>query len=574
MSWKTFAYVNLICASVAAALWTLFPQLMAWPLLLGVVPWLLRMIHERGWRWRTPFDWPNLLFLFTAFISVWVAYDREMAWAKLWTIVAGILLFYALAAFSLPGAPGTAKEGAFTAALIMAIFGALVSLFFLATYEWNSFPAASAALDGNVAGGILAMMIPFSAAVTWQTRRDNNGLGFILGLALLGLTLLGVLVSVERGAWMGLLAAFALAGLWWLIGLVSRRQPEQRRWLFLGSILAISLSLLVFVFLFPDVAYRLINLAGAGSRLDAFRNSLILVQDYPFSGAGLGGFSMLYSTYAYLIHVDFLSHAHNLYLNVAIEQGLFALLALLWMWGLFVRALWRDAADGRLRPFLAAAALSLVTILLHGLVEDALYSSHFLMLLFLPLAFALPYPQPSPQATRRPRWLFPAVSLFMLLVVMALWSRPLRSYAYSNLAAVQQSRAELSRYQWPDWPIQDALRREIDLSRPIAAYKQALALNLNNASANRRLGQIELSLGDYEDSLAHLLTAYEMTPWDNATRQLLGEAYIVNGQVDEGAALWAEVNNAEDQLQIRAFWYEHIGDPERLAAIEAALNGR
>jgi O-antigen ligase len=334
MSWKTFAYVNLICASTAAALWAIFPQLMAWPLLLGVVPWLLRAIHKRGWRWRTPFDWPNLLFLLTALISVWAAYDRELAWAKLWTIVAGILLFYALAAFSLPGAPGTAKEGAFTTAWIMAIFGALVSLFFLATYEWNSFPAGSAALDGNVAGGILGMMIPFSASVTWQTRRARNKRGYILSLALLGLTLLGVLVSAERGAWMGLLAASALALLWWLVALFSRRQPEQRRRLFLGAVLLISLSLLVFVLVFPDVANRLINLAGGSSRLDAFRNSLILVQDYPFRGAGLGGFSMLYSTYAYLIHVDFLNHAHNLYLNVVIEQGFFALLALLWMWGL------------------------------------------------------------------------------------------------------------------------------------------------------------------------------------------------------------------------------------------------
>lgn len=225
---------------------------------------------------------------------------------------------------------------------------------------------------------------------------------------------------------------------------------------------------------------------------------------------------------------------------------------------MFARALWRDAADGRLRPFLAAAALSLVTILLHGLIEDALYGGRFFLLLFLPLAFALPYPQPSPQTMRRPRWLLPVVGVFLLLVVLLLWARPLRSLFYSNLATVQQSRAELSHYQWPDWPIQDAVRREIDLSSPIANYEQALALNSNNATANRRLGQIELSLGDYEEALSHLLAAYEMTPWDNATRQLLGEAYIVNGQVDDGAALWAGVNNAQDQLQIRAFWPHNI----------------
>ena len=574
MAWNKFVYVNLICASVAALLWAIFPHLMAWPLLIGVVPWLLRLNHEGRWSWRTPFDWPNLLFLLTALTSVLIAYDQEMAWAKLWAIVAGILLFYALAAFSLSGAPGTAEEGTFTAAMIMAIVGALVAFFFLATYEWNTFPAGSDTQDANVAGGILAMLAPFAAVVAWQARRKHNRRGFVLGLGLLGLTLLGTLVSAERGAWMGLLAASAVAALWWLVGIFSRRQPERRRWLFLGSVLLISMGLLAFVIVLPDVAYRLINLVGGSGRLDTFRNSLLLVQDYPFSGAGLGGFMMLYSTYSYLIHVDFLSHAHNLYLHVVIEQGIIALLALLWMWGLFARALWRDAAYGRLRPTLAAAALSLLTILVHGLVEDALYGSRFLILLFLPLAFALPYPQASPRATRRPRWLFPVIGMFLLFALLLLGSRPLRSYAYSNLAAVQQSRSELSLYRWPDWPIQDAVRREIDLSRPIANYEKALTLNPNNATANRRLGQIELSIGDYEDALAHLLASYERAPWDNATRQLLGEAYIVNGQAAEGAALWAGVNNTEDQLQIRAFWYEYIGDSERLAAIQAALNGR
>ena len=572
MAWNRFVYVNLICTLIAAALWLIFPQLNAWPLLLGVAPWLMQMEYKRRWRWflRTPFDWPILLFLLTALFSVFVSFDQNFALTHFWSLVVGVLLFYALAAFGLKGTPGTADEGAITAAMFMATFGALVAFFFLVTVGLG----VSTALDSNVTGGILAMMIPFSAVVTWQARRARNRRGSILGLGLLGLTLLGALVSAERGAWLGLLAASAVAVLWWLVGLFSQQQPERRRWLFLGSILLISLSLLTFVFVFPDATYRLISLAGGDSRLDVFRNSLLLVQDYPFSGAGLGGFMKLYSAYAYLIHVDYLNHSHNFYLNVTIEQGLVALLALLWMWGVFARALWRDAADGRLRPYLAAAAFSLLAIMFQGLVEDALYGSRFTMLLFLPLAFAIPYPQPSAQATGRPRWLFPAVGVFLLLAVLLLWSRPVRSLFYSNLAAVRQSRAELSRYHWPDWPIQDAVRNEIILSSSIAAYEQALALNPNNATANRRLGQIELSLGEYEDALAHLSAAYERTPWDNATRQLLGEAYIVNGQVDEGAVLWAGINNGEDQLQLRAFWYEYIDDRERLAAIQAALNGR
>jgi tetratricopeptide (TPR) repeat protein len=134
---------------------------------------------------------------------------------------------------------------------------------------------------------------------------------------------------------------------------------------------------------------------------------------------------------------------------------------------------------------------------------------------------------------------------------------------HSNLAAVRQSKKELSLYEWPTWPIQDAVRNEVDLSEVIAGFEKALSVNPQNCSAARRLGQIELSIGEYEDALDHLKLAYLRTPWDNASRQLLGEAYLVNGFVEEGRSLWDSVNNSQDQLKAREFWYNYIGDDMR-----------
>lgn len=141
----------------------------------------------------------------------------------------------------------------------------------------------------------------------------------------------------------------------------------------------------------------------------------------------------------------------------------------------------------------------------------------------------------------------------------------------SNLAAVNQSKQELAVYQWPEWKIQDAARLSIELDRVIANYQRALDLNPNNASANRRLGQIELSYGEYESARKHLEVAYRQNPHDNATRQLLGEAYISTGNLQHGANLWRSVNNGQDQLSLRYFWYGHIGDFERQAAIRSVI---
>ena len=151
----------------------------------------------------------------------------------------------------------------------------------------------------------------------------------------------------------------------------------------------------------------------------------------------------------------------------------------------------------------------------------------------------------------------------LFILISLLFWRPVSSLVHSNLAAVEQSKRELSQYEWPTWPIQDAVRNELDLSKVIAGYEKALKINSQNSSAARRLGQIELSAGEYKDALDHLKLAYSVTPWDNATRQLLGEAYLANGFIEEGRSLWETVHNNQDQLKVREFWYTHIKDDIR-----------
>jgi hypothetical protein len=322
-------------------------------------------------------------------------------------------------------------------------------------------------------------------------------------------------------------------------------------------------------------------------RGDLLRNTLILLRDYPFIGAGLGSYQMLYSTYALLIHVGFSVHSHNLLLNIAVEQGLLALLALGWMGLLFAGTLWRGllvprSASPDLGPPLQAtgplslglAALTLGVVLVHGMVDDVLYGSRAVLLLFVPLALAVPVPPVRQQRSGRWQALALPVGLISLLGLALLWRGPVLSHAYSNLGAVRQSQAELSLYSWPQWPIQDALRREVDLSQAVSRFERALSLDPRNATANRRLGMIDLSLADYESALPHLQSAYDVEPWSTTTRQLLGEALIVNGRLDEGQVLWARVSAEQGQLAARYYWYQHIDDAQRASWILQAAEGR
>lgn len=623
-----FAYFDLTCVAVAGGLWYLAPAAIPWtlPLSLGLTPWIIRFLFSGRLTRRTPFDWPLLLFLITAVISVWAAYDQPFAWQKFWLIVGSILLFYALAnARALWPRQGPAAADQRLWAITGS--GVILALYFMATNDWNNTPSVAFVepigrqlqtllpplpghrLNPNVAGGMLAFVIPFAGSLllTASQLPRRPIWGQVAALLALACILLGLLLTASRGAWLGLGAALAIWSLWHLAGWLSRwlwysrrrRRRFQRQTAFFGLALLSGLLLpLLWLWVWPEGSLALADrwqtfLLTDLNRLALWRGGLILASDYPFTGSGLGGFMMLYSTYSLLIHVGHSFHAHNLYLNVAIEQGVPALLLLGWMWLLLVVALWRwlrplskqrqpkntPRSAPTFAPALGAAALALLTILLHGLVDDAFYGSRALLLLFVPLAFAVPRPprrraksRPTVSpAKRRPQVL--TISLVLIcLTGLLFWGRAsLIGAWYANLGAVAQSKAELSIYSWPEWDIQDRVRQEVDLQPAAAYFSQALAANPQQATAHRRLGLIALANDEYMVALNHWQQAYQLVPWDNATRQWLGEAYILNGRIPEGAALWSTTINDNGQLSYRVYWYSQKSDLQQLARIQAAI---
>jgi hypothetical protein len=409
---RWFAYMDLACVALAGGLWYAFPQAGAWPLALAVVPWGARYFLAGWFTRRSLFDLPLVLFVFTAGLGVWAAYDRGVAWPKFWLIVGSVFLFYGLV---------NAEPLGDVRLWLLAFFGAGVALYFLVTHDWDEYPAKIEALTRlgralqqplpavpghrlhpNVAGGLMAMLLPFAGWATiqgWrQVRHGSRALALAGGLGALALTSFGLLMTTSRGAWVALGAALVLAGLWLFSGLWARGHANRRAWLFPLLLLAVMVAVLAAGVAWPGGITAAIDLVPGPNtgldRVELLRRTLILVRDYPLVGAGLGGFQMLYSTYVLLLHVGFTVHSHNLFLNVAIEQGLGALLALVWMWLLFVVAVWRglSRSDSRGMGALGVAALSLVVLLVHGLVDDVLYGSRAVLLLFVPLTFAAGWP--------------------------------------------------------------------------------------------------------------------------------------------------------------------------------------
>ncbi len=504
---------------------------------------------------RFTIDWQLVPFALSAVLGLLIAYNQPTATARFALIMIGVAICLLCA-----NARDTQPRSILRALLIA--LPPLITIYFVLTNDWakssnklpllNALPALIGGLpqfNPNVVGGSLAMLLPLQWKALEQQQRA-------LKFGLIAITLIGLALSLTRGAW---LALGLIGGLWFAWRMLNQRlvNPRTARiaWLIGVLILAVVGGVILFATPLGD---RLLGLGG--DRTHIWRNSLALVGDYPFTGFGLGSFEMAYSSYALLTHVGHTVHAHNLWLNVWLEQGLLGFVALI---GLVVNALWSrpDSSGWRL-----AALASLGIILIHTLFDDPFYGygGPLISLVFIPLGLLKRNPAVGPA---RAVW-----ALALIGVVIALVLPQGRAALEANLGALDQTRAELSVYHWPEVELQDVLREAggVELGSAIGHYRAALALDATSAAANRRLGQIELARGEIDAACDHLQQA-NASAEQRATRQLLGECYALRGEVEQAVELWRTIDLSQGQLYAREWWYgTHLASPDQAQALKDA----
>ncbi len=527
---------------------------------------------------RLNFDWQIALIGLSALFGWLIAYDSRAASVELALVIIGLLVYFLFA--NLPDlVEWRGRQRAWLSG-ILAVLPFVIALYFLLTNDWAhateklppftpifelfaQWPLSSigVGVNPNVIGGALAALLPLQVYVLRSARRWIKAV-------LLAVTLLALLLTETRGAWLALLAA---AVMWMAWRIITARVADQKRarWWWIGFVVLAGL-LIGSALIITPLGDRLLGLGG--DRRNIWLNSIALIGDYPFTGIGLAAYEMVYSTYALLVHVGYTFHAHNLWLDMWLNQGLLGTVALA---GLIINAVWPKPAS----RWRMAALLSLAVILLHSLIDDPFYGygAVGLPLIFIPLGLLVRRSeQAEAQSAPQRRKLQPALALWALAagaLLLAIVTPSGRALLEENWGAVDQTRAELSVYDWPAVPIQDALRRSdvAGSADAITHYQQALALDTSNVAANRRLGQIELARNDYEAACRHLATAYAGNPYQRATRQLLGECDALMDRPDEAAALWRTIDLGEEQLTIRQYWYdEYIQDHVRADKLKIA----
>ncbi|MFN8487837.1 MAG: O-antigen ligase family protein [Caldilineaceae bacterium] len=522
-----------------------------------------------------------ICFSITNLVGVWSAYEASGTLLHFGLFSVGVSVMFGIGWRSCHHPKTTLSLVGLGCSLLAAVIGVA----YLLSFTTNS---------GMVASSLIVLLPLGAMSIIWN-QRQRQQTAVQLGLTAMGIAGVAFVLCFERTAWISLVAGLlGAAYVHWRFG-AKRNIPSSLYQLSdVIVVLGIGLGLFVYWQLLTnphlDGWFKATPLGGAlWKRVPLWRESLALIQDYYFTGSGLGETAMVYSTYVYLLHVPFLYHAHNLYLQIAVEQGMPGLIAFLWLalplLGSLIVTYQRTGPYSRL--FCLATITALVAALFYGLLDSELYATLALPILFVPFGYALAlhwsllHRKPTKSWTEFENsadhaWGLHQLGIAVLPVVsmVVVCLHPGFSTTWQvNLGTVAQTKAELGEYDWPRWPIQDELRRSsrINLSEAMHDYKAVLAEDPNNITAHARLGQIALSRGDYTAATQHLEIAYRFAPQRNAVRQLLGEVYAATGQIEEAAALWHTVDTGAGQLDDRLWWYTHLNAQREVNWIQQAI---
>ena len=586
---RWFALIDLGLVLISGALWYGWPELNAWPLLLGLMPWGIRIAAGHPPIQRTPLNIPLLLFVLTAIVGVWAAYDRETALGKFWIIVSAVLLFFALA--------NQPRANLWLIAGTVGFLGFALACFFLLSHDWGeaavkfetinqvstrwmtirpfSFPSK---IHPNGAAGIMAMTIPFILALGLYSWRKRNVIIVILAAIAFPLATFGLWLTSSRGAW-GALGAVLLCWLFWEgSGVIAKRIQLKQGVLFAIALSLVLLFSLVMVLLSPGPLDSLRNNGGYASldsRQQLARDAIYLVEDFPITGGGLGSFPGLYSQYILVVPFFNLINSHNIFLDAALEQGVLGAVLLIIIFlvtaYLLIRYLTQASLKSNPSHLLALALLSgLGVVSIHGLVYDVLYGNRgsTLVFLFSGLTMGLIRMEAAPNSqesvTERlrrhiKRYLGQrsgGIIVVGLLILVFGSGFSLRDIFlgtwYANLGAVELARVELETWPTNEWGV---MTSETELDSLEKNFHRALVHQPDQRTAHYRLGLIAMMRQDFSTAVSHLGQAYAHAIGHHGIKKNLGFSYVWHGDYESAKTYLTDIPEAKEELSVYVWWW-------------------
>ena len=315
-----------------------------------VILWSTRaMVLREPWP-ITPFNGALLFFCLSIPLAVWASAVPELTLPKLTGLILGLAAFRGLA-FAIRD-----RRGFRMGLVAFVLVGAGIWLVGLLGLRLTSLqpivqrlPAVLISLPGapdqginpNQLAGALVLYLPVLVALALGCARERRPVPAVI-LMVAGLAAAATLVITgSRAGWVGLGASLAAFGLLWALAAGNRRMKMAA---FGFAAVALIAGLAAGILWLPPILSGAedattglqvgvtVQQLSLDSRVEIWSRALYALQDFPFTGVGLGTFrrvvNLLYPLF--LTPPDFdIGHAHNVFLQAGVDLGLGGLIAYL-----------------------------------------------------------------------------------------------------------------------------------------------------------------------------------------------------------------------------------------------------
>ncbi len=454
--------------------------------------WLL--IHwRRGWIWhRTPLDGVFILWGLAFALSVLANDDTWRRSAMgLWFMGAYVGIWYALQdVIANRGIKrDTFVDGVLFSGLIVLIFGYFQVYVSLRNGQGIPRPVSTLG-NANALAGYLVVLAPLALGRLIAIRAT---FGRIVVGAYSAFTVLLLLMTASRGAWVGLAASVIVGGLLLLAhhNLLSlprlrdawRTLKMQFKIVFILTFVGALIAGAVLGFLL----IRSLNEPGrdVGNRTYLYNAAIQLFTEKPLTGQGLFTFGYDLPRFSSMPPDKPHSHAHDAPLHIAAEMGLVGLAAFgatLVVIFLTIRRNWREMR-GRDQLALIGAIGAVVGFGVHHLLDTPAMMPVIALAGLLALALALSPATPIPL---KARWRvaghpFAMAGLWGLLVVSGFWS----TNVYNNYLAVLRDVSANENFRAAAEDLRPVINAEPSLSlyRAQQAFLFGMAVNAGDTEA-------------------------------------------------------------------------------------------
>jgi len=539
--------------------------------MLALLPWVVRLTAGLFPFRRTALDLLVLTFLVTGWVGYWAAYDSEAAWSKVWLICFAVLLYYALA--------GQPTENLELVSILFSCIGLGVSIYFFLTHDFVAQPRKVeivneigrwvmairpqfgwTAIHPNYVAGIAAITTPFALYPLIQPTKNGKGISIFLYIFLilgLGTALLAVFMATSRGVLMAIAIACGVWILWQIIDQIHMSHSLRQKVVFPALVLFYLCAAALFLYIGPaNVGYASTGSSfGTGSRAELFGWSVSLVFDFPFTGGGLAAFPGLYSYYMLGIPFFNVINSHNLFLDIAIEQGLLGGLAFL---VIFLMSIWWMASEIAKtnspvrRRYGWLLFLALIIAFVHGMVDDYLYNGSGTLLALTLVGFSSALQSEQDHIAPPKNYRLFVLIVPVLIALFMINPNRLRAAWIANQGAVQMSQVELKDFPTGLWATSEIAPR---LEMADTTLHSALQYDSRNQTANYRLGLISMLRQDFKTAAANLETAYQEAPNHRGIIKSLGYCYVWLGDMDKARSLLARIPEAQNEMRVYVWWW-------------------